>query len=87
MKKEPIKNPSSLLEVERLVYHASDRDFRSPNYNSAQARKSPGTPIPRSRILSTFSTAACVYLCGTPKKTFTWHPVRPTQWSHAAPTL
>ena len=41
MKREPIKNPSSLLEVERLVYHAE-----RPGFQIAELQLSPSQKVP-----------------------------------------
>lgn len=41
MKTEPIKNPSSLLEVERLVYHAE-----RPGFQIAELQLSPSQKVP-----------------------------------------
>ena len=41
MKTEPIKNPSSLLDVERLVYHAE-----RPGFQIAELQLSPSQKVP-----------------------------------------
>lgn len=41
MKTEPVKNPSSLLEVERLVYHA-----QRPGFQIAELQLSPSQKVP-----------------------------------------
>ena len=41
MKTEPIKNPSSLLEVERLVYHAE-----RPGFRITELQLSPSQQVP-----------------------------------------
>ena len=87
MKTEPIKNPSSLLDVERLVYHAE-----RPGFQIAELQLSPSQKVPwhfHTEVQDTFYVlhGRLRIFMQTPKKTSTWHPVRHTQWGHAVLTL
>ena len=68
MKTEPIKNPRSLLEVERLVYHAQRPGFQIAELHLSPSQKVPWHSHTEVQNLLRSLHGACVYLCGTQRK-------------------